>query len=195
MASYGSIAYTPDVRDAQRRLRSPVAASPEDPSAEFALGDAEAAFVRASDGFFQATVSRTGWPYVQFRGGPAGFVHVLGPATIGYADLRGNRQYISVGNLTSNDRVALLFTDFASRRRLKIYGQARVIEAGPLIETVSAGAGRGHVERAVLVDVVAGAWNCPQHIPLRWSAEQVAAIVEPLRARIAALEEELKIRR
>ncbi len=192
MASYGSIAYTAGVRDAQRRLRSPVAASHEDPSAVFALGDAEVAFVQGSDGFFQATVSETGWPYVQFRGGPPGFVHMLGPATIGYADLRGNRQYISVGNLASNDRIALFFIDFASRRRLKLYGRARVIEAGPIIETVAAGADRGHIERAVLVDVVAAAWNCPQHIPPRWSTEQVAAIVEPLRARIAALEAELQ---
>jgi hypothetical protein len=97
-----------------------------------------------------------------------------------------------VGNLASNDRIALFFIDFAGRRRLKLYGRARVIEAGPIVETVAAGADRGHVERAVLVDVVAAAWNCPQHIPQRWSAEQVAAIVEPLRARIAALEAELQ---
>jgi len=192
MASYGSIAYTPGVRATQRRLRSPVAASAEDPSAEFALGEAEAAFVQASDGFFQATVSETGWPYVQFRGGPPGFVHVLGPASIGYADLRGNRQYISVGNLASDDRVALLFIDFAARRRLKLYGRARVVEDGAVVEVVRAGSDRGHVERAVLVDVVAASWNCPQHIPLRWSAEQVAAIVQPLRARVATLEAELQ---
>ena len=192
MATYGSIAYTAGVRNVQRRLRSPVAASQEDPSVAFALSDAEVAFVQASDGFFQATVSETGWPYVQFRGGPPGFVHVLGPTTIGFADLRGNRQYISVGNLESDDRLALFFIDFARRTRLKLYGRARVVESGPIIETVSAGADRGLVERAVLVDVVAGAWNCPQHIPLRWSAEQVAAIVEPLRRRIAALEAELQ---
>jgi predicted pyridoxine 5'-phosphate oxidase superfamily flavin-nucleotide-binding protein len=191
MPSYGSIAYTLAVRDAQRRLGSPVARSLEDAGEQIEIGPAEAELLSGSDGFFQASVSETGWPYVQFRGGPPGFVHVLGPTTIGYADLRGNRQYISVGNLSRDDRVALLFIDFAGRRRLKLYGHARVLEDDPLVDVLAATADRGRVERAVVVDVTAGAWNCPQHITQRWTAEQVAAIVEPLRTRIGELESEL----
>jgi uncharacterized protein len=171
MPSYGSIAYTPTVREAQRRFGSPVAGSGEDPDEEITLGPAETELLSQSDGFFQATVSQTGWPYVQFRGGPPGFVNVLGPSTIAYADLRGNRQYLSVGNLSQNDRVALLFIDFATRRRLKLYGHARIVEDGPELEGPAATADRGRVERAVIIEVEAGAWNCPQHITPRWTAE------------------------
>jgi uncharacterized protein len=189
--SYGAIAYTPSVRDAQRRMGSPVAWSTEDADETFVLGAAEAEFIGASDGFFQATVSQTGWPYVQYRGGPPGFVQVLGEARIGYADLRGNRQYISVGNLARDDRVALFLIDFATRRRLKLLGHAAVVEDGSTVELLSRTADRGRVERAVVIDLVAGAWNCPQHITPRWTADQVAAVVAPLQARIAELERRL----
>jgi predicted pyridoxine 5'-phosphate oxidase superfamily flavin-nucleotide-binding protein len=191
MASYGSIAYTPSVRQVQRRLGSPVPRSFEDPEKQIALGPAEADLLSSSDGFFQATVSETGWPYVQFRGGPPGFVNVLGPTSIGYADLRGNRQYISVGNLARDDRIALLFIDFSSRRRLKLYGRARIVEDGPELDPLAATAGWGRVERGVIIEIEAGAWNCPQHINARWTVEQVTAVVEPLRARIAELEYQL----
>jgi len=136
-------------------------------------------------------VSQTGWPYVQFRGGPPGFVHVLDSTRIGYADLRGNRQYISVGNLASDDRVALFFIDFATRRRLKLFGHASVSEDGAVAAALARTADRGLVERAVIVDLVAGAWNCPQHITPRWTSEEIGLAVEPLRARIAELETEL----
>ena len=191
MSSYGAIAYTPSVRDAQRRLGSPIAWSAEDPDAEYQLGPNEAEFIRGADGFFQATVSQTGWPYVQFKGGPSGFVHVLDETRIGYADLRGNRQYISVGNLTHDNRVALFFVDYPSRRRLKLFGRASLSNDDAILGIVAQGADRGRVERAVLIDVVAGAWNCPQHITPRWTAQQIAAAVEPLRARIAELEAQL----
>ena len=191
MPSYGAIAYTPSVRDAQRRMGSPVAGSAEDADEPFVLGAAEAGFIGASDGFFQATVSETGWPYVQYRGGPPGFVQVLGEARIGYADLRGNRQYISVGNLARDDRVALFFIDFASQRRLKLFGHAAIEEGTSTVELLARTADRGRAERAVVIDLVAGAWNCPQHITPRWTADQVAAVVAPLQARIAELEQEL----
>jgi predicted pyridoxine 5'-phosphate oxidase superfamily flavin-nucleotide-binding protein len=191
MSTYGAIAYTSSVRDAQLRLGSPVAWSAEDPDTDYHLGPEEAKFISGADGFFQATVSETGWPYVQFRGGPPGFVHVLGGTSIGYADLRGNRQYISVGNLAHDNRVALFFVDYASRRRLKLFGRALLSNDDAILEVVAQGADRGRVERAVLIDVVAGAWNCPQHITPRWTEREIAAVVDPLRARIAELEAQL----
>jgi predicted pyridoxine 5'-phosphate oxidase superfamily flavin-nucleotide-binding protein len=129
MATYPSVAYTDAVRAAQVRLGSPLGRRATDTdTAAGGLGPDERAFVEARDGFYQATVSATGWPYVQYRGGPAGFVRAIDGRTIGYADLRGNRQYISVGNLAGDDRVALFFMDYATRSRLKIFGRARIVE-------------------------------------------------------------------
>ncbi len=175
MATYGSIAYTPAVRTAQVRMGSPVARSAEDAGAEFRLGPAEADFIEASDGFFQATTSETGWPYVQFRGGPPGFVQVLSAQRIGYADLRGNRQYISTGNLATDDRVALFFIDFATQQRLKLFGRATLVDDGALVVRRATSADRGLVERAVVIDLVAADWNCRQHITPRWRADEIAA--------------------
>jgi predicted pyridoxine 5'-phosphate oxidase superfamily flavin-nucleotide-binding protein len=172
-------------------MGSPVAVSTEDPNEDFALGPAEAAFITASDGFFQATTSETGWPYVQYRGGPPGFVHVLSPIRIGYADLRGNRQYVSIGNLARDDRVSLFFIDFATRQRLKLFGHARVVEDRSTTAVLARTADRGRVERGVIIELVAGAWNCPQHITPRWTRDQLATAVAPLRTRIAELEAQL----
>jgi predicted pyridoxine 5'-phosphate oxidase superfamily flavin-nucleotide-binding protein len=191
MPSYGAIAYTPSVRATQRRMGSPVACSTEDADEQFVLTPAESEFITNLDGFFQATTSETGWPYVQYRGGPPGFVHVLSPTRIGYADLRGNRQYISAGNLERDDRVSLFFIDFATQRRLKLFGHASFIDDGPTLATLARTADRGRIERGVVIDLVAGAWNCPQHITPRWTGEQIATAVEPLRARIAELETQL----
>jgi predicted pyridoxine 5'-phosphate oxidase superfamily flavin-nucleotide-binding protein len=191
MPSYGAIAYTPSVRAAQRNMRSPVAWSAEDPDTEYLLGPDETEFVTGADGFFQATVSDTGWPYVQFRGGPPGFVHVLSPTRIGYADLRGNRQYISVGNLAHDDRVSLFFVDYPSRRRLKLFGHAFVSDDDAIVGPLAQGADRGRIERAVVIDVVAGMWNCHQHITPRWTAQQIDALIAPLHARVVELEAQL----
>jgi predicted pyridoxine 5'-phosphate oxidase superfamily flavin-nucleotide-binding protein len=189
--TYGAIAYTPTVRAAQRRMGSPVALSTEDIAEDFALGEDEAEFISASDSFFQATTSETGWPYVQHRGGPPGFVQVLSPTRIGYADLRGNRQYVSVGNLDRNDRVALFFIDFATQRRLKLFGHATVVDDSETVAMLARTADRGRVEGGVMIDLVAGAWNCRQHITARWTADQISEVVEPLQARIAELETQL----
>jgi predicted pyridoxine 5'-phosphate oxidase superfamily flavin-nucleotide-binding protein len=157
------------------------------------LGPAEVAFIEARDGFYQATVSETGWPYVQYRGGPAGFVRAVSSTTIGYADLRGNRQYISVGNLAGNDRVALLFVDHATPARLKLFGRARLIEDTDEahLDGLGAHADRGRIERAVLIDVVAATWNCPQHITRRFTADEVRVATAPLLERITQLEQQL----
>ena len=136
------------------------------------LTEAEAMFIAARDGFYQATVSETGWPYVQFRGGPRGFLKVLDAKTIAFADFRGNRQYISAGNLTTNDRIALILMDYPNRRRLKLWGRVRLIDAKndpELIGVLRAEGYRALPERAAVITVEAFDWNCPQHIPQRLS--------------------------
>jgi hypothetical protein len=157
------------------------------------LGPAEAAFIAARDSFYMATVSETGWPYLQHRGGPPGFLHVLDGRTLALADLRGNRQYISLGNLANNDRAALILVDYPNRRRLKLYARVAVREAADaldLLETLSVHRTAVTVERVFLLHVEAFDWNCPQHITPRFTAPEVAAAVSPLHERLAALEAE-----
>ena len=156
------------------------------------LGPAEAAFLAARDSFYMATVSETGWPYVQHRGGPPGFLKVLDEQTIGFADFRGNRQYVSVGNLAGDDRVALILVDYPHRRRLKILGRARPVTAAEDPATAASGwrlpGYRAKVERGLLIAVEAFDWNCPQHLTPRFTGAEIAAAVAPLHARIAELE-------
>lgn len=157
------------------------------------VGPAEAEFISRMDGFFQATVSETGWPYVQFRGGPAGFLKVLDDKTIAYADFRGNRQYLSVGNLAENDRVSLILVDYPNRRRLKVWGRARLIDAKQdpkLIAQLREEGYRGLPERAVVITIEALDWNCPQHIPQRLTLDELEAQLQPVREEIARLQEQ-----
>ena len=128
--AYYDIAFTPAVRAMQTRMGSRANYAPLDHTDDRrdALTSDEAEFIHERDGFYQARVSETGWPYVQFRGGPAGFLNVLDGMTIGYADFRGNVQYISVGNLKGDDRVALILMDYANQRRLKLLGHARLVD-------------------------------------------------------------------
>ena len=145
------------------------------------LGDLEVDFIEARDGFYQATVSETGWPYVQFRGGPAGFLKVLDEGTIAYADFRGNVQYISAGNLAASDRVALILMDYANRRRLKIWARARLVHRDEDPELLARLEDRGYrakVERAVVLSVEAVDWNCPQHITPRYTDAEFAQLLE-----------------
>lgn len=142
----------------------------------------EIEFVEQRDTFYLATVNEDGWPYVQHRGGPRGFLHVLGPTQLGYADFRGNTQLISVGNVSRDDRVSLILMDYPNRRRLKILGHMRVAAAGDAPEqlrtTLDPGNYRAFVERVVLIDVVAFDWNCPQHISKRYTPDEWAALEE-----------------
>ena len=142
----------------------------------------EIEFIKQRDTFYLATVSEDGWPYVQHRGGPRGFLRVLGPTQLGYADFRGNRQLISVGNVTKNDRVSLILMDYPNRRRLKVLGHMQVHDIGDVSDKERAGVEPGNyrafVERVVLIDVVAFDWNCPQHISKRYTADEWAAIEE-----------------
>jgi len=195
---YGAIAFTEAVRDVQRdhgshgfydRKRVQGNAVP----GIDALTDDEKDYLAERDGFYLATVSETGWPYVQFRGGPAGFLRVVDEHTVGWADFRGNLQYISTGNVADEGKVALIAMDYAHQRRLKIYGRARVVtidEDPALVASVTDPSYDAVVERAVLVTVEAYDWNCPQHITPRFSAAELEPILAPLRDRLAALQDE-----
>jgi predicted pyridoxine 5'-phosphate oxidase superfamily flavin-nucleotide-binding protein len=190
--AYSDIAFTPAVRELQTRQgsRSKYEAFDRATDRRDQLSEREAEFIRHSDHFFQATVGETGWPYVQHRGGPPGFLEVLDDRTIAYADFRGNVQYISVGNLTGDDRVSLILMDYANKRRLKILGRARVVEAADdpeLIARVTVPGYKATVERAVVISVEAWDWNCPQHITQRFTVAEVETLVAPLQAEIERL--------
>lgn len=157
------------------------------------LGDPEAEFIAQRDGFYLASVSETGWPYVQFRGGPAGFLRVIDERTLGYADFRGNRQYITTGNITGNDRVSVFLMDYAHQRRLKIFGRMRIVDSSEdsaLSTKLAVTDYSGRVERAVLIEVEAFDWNCPQHITPRFSPQELEDALAPVRDEINRLRAE-----
>lgn len=158
------------------------------------LSSAESEFIAERDGFYLATAGENGYPYVQFRGGPKGFLKMLDQRTLAYADFRGNMQYISIGNLSGNDKAALFLMDYANRRRLKIYARIEVIEAGEapdLIERLQDPEYEALIERAMVLHVEAFDWNCPQHITPRYTIEEVREMNEPLYEHIARLEAEI----
>jgi predicted pyridoxine 5'-phosphate oxidase superfamily flavin-nucleotide-binding protein len=190
--AFTEFTFTPSVKAAQLLYGSRTAnqrlEEAEEPADE--LTELERAFIEARDSFYQATVTETGWPYVQFRGGPAGFLHVITSKQIAYADFRGNIQYLSVGNINADGRVALILMDYPNRRRLKIWGQARVVhtaDAPDLLASLKKPGYRARVERAIVIDVKAFDWNCPQHITPRFTEAEVEAAIAPLRAEIEAL--------
>jgi predicted pyridoxine 5'-phosphate oxidase superfamily flavin-nucleotide-binding protein len=153
----------------------------------------EAAFIAERDSFYMATVSETGWPYVQHRGGPPGFLKVVDEKTLAFADYRGNRQYISVGNLAAENRAALILMDYANRARLKIYARIETVEldADPALAQLVADPGyKARPERILLLRLAAFDWNCPQHITPRFTEAEIASAFQPLRNRLAALEAE-----
>jgi predicted pyridoxine 5'-phosphate oxidase superfamily flavin-nucleotide-binding protein len=140
------------------------------------LGPREAEFIAARDSFYMASVTRDGWPYVQHRGGPKGFLRLLGSSRIGFADFRGNRQYMSAGNIADHGRVALILVDYPAQRRMKLIGRSQRIALADDPDTVLQLAPDGYAatpEAAILIDVVAFDWNCPQHITQRWTAEEI----------------------
>jgi predicted pyridoxine 5'-phosphate oxidase superfamily flavin-nucleotide-binding protein len=140
------------------------------------LGQRETEFIAARDSVYLASVTSDGWPYVQHRGGPVGFLRPLGPHRIGFADYRGNRQFISAGNVTREDRVALIMVDYPARQRLKLIGHAHWFAAADDLDAVLQLMPEGYAARAegaFLIDVIAFDWNCPQHITPRWTAEDI----------------------
>ena len=188
--AYARIAFTPKVRAEQQRCGSADSYARllmPDGDDSTALGDREADFLAARDGVFLATVSETGWPYVQFRGGAPGFLTVIDPQTVGFADYRGNRQYISVGNLRHDDRVSIIAVDYARRQRLKLWGHARITEAPEIVALLNDADGP-RAERGIVIRIVAFDWNCPRHIPVRLTDAERDGEIARLQARIARLE-------
>lgn len=160
------------------------------------LTEDEIGFIQARDSFYMATVSETDWPYIQHRGGPPGFLQVLGPTSLAFADYKGNRQLLSTGNLAAKDRVALFFMDYPNKTRLKILGHARVEDARQhpeLVAQLAEAEVQRAVERLFFIDVVSFDWNCPQHITPRYTIDEIKdVVVAPLQQRIAELEAQLK---
>jgi uncharacterized protein len=159
------------------------------------LGETETEFIASRDSFYFASISESGWPYIQHRGGPQGFLRVINETTLAFADYKGNRQLLTTGNVSVNDRVALFLMDYKSRERLKILGHARVQDARAYPELVAQFADstlRSAVERLIVIDVVSFDWNCPKYITSRYSAEEVEEYVGPLKRRIAELEAQLR---
>jgi predicted pyridoxine 5'-phosphate oxidase superfamily flavin-nucleotide-binding protein len=172
--AFAQISFTPTVkaiqeREGSRRSYARMEADGVDP--RDLLGPDEAAFILERDGFYQATVSENGWPYMQFRGGSPGFIHVIDPHTLAYADLRGNKQYLSAGNLQSNDRMHLFFMDYAHSQRLKVWGHGSVSNDSELMARLTPPG--EHAERAIVITVAAFDWNCPQHIPQRFTLAEL----------------------
>jgi uncharacterized protein len=158
------------------------------------LSDAEIDFIETRDSFYMATVNEDGQPYIQFRGGPPGFLKVLDEKTLGFADFRGNLQYISVGNLNSNDRAALFLMDYARQRRLKLLVHVEVKDAAEvpdLITNLKADGYKAKIERAMVLHVEAYDWNCPQHITPRYTVEEIKSMLAPLNEYIVKLENEI----
>ncbi len=187
------VAFTPTVKAVQARLGSRKGYARMEQQGGWATEiDADlAAFIAAQRSFFLGTANAEGQPYIQHRGGPRGFLRVLGPRTLGFADYSGNRQYISVGNLEDNAKVHLFLIDYAHRQRVKVWGTARVIDDDAQLLARLSVKGGGKVERAIVIEVTAWDANCPQHIPQLFDAEDVQAALEQRDRRIAELEAQL----
>jgi hypothetical protein len=190
--AFSEIAFTPTVRAFQTRMGCRRGYASQDYAEDRGdtLTERETAFIAERDSFYQASVGEGGWPYVQFRGGLAGFLKVLDARTMGYADFRGNVQYISAGNIQADGRVALILMDYPQQQRLKIWGRARLVDEADdpaLVGRLEDPAYRARVERAVIISVEAFDWNCPQHITPRFTEQEIKALTEPLHAEIASL--------
>ena len=196
-SAFADITFTPSVKAAQRLYGSREANRGFElaQDARNELTEREAEFIAERDSFYQATVSESGWPYVQHRGGAAGFLKVLDARTLAFADFRGNVQYLSVGNLAANDRIALILMDYANRRRLKIWGRARIVhknEHPELIARLEVASYRAHVERGIVIHVEAYDWNCPQHITPRYTIDEIRMMTAPMTEHIEKLEKEIE---
>jgi len=191
---YLELLFTPKVLAQQFKYYGAVQRVPPQPEVD-ALTAEEVEFIGRRDSFYMASVTSTGWPYVQHRGGKPGFLQVVNPNTLAFADYKGNRQLLSTGNLQSDHRVSLFLMDYPQRTRLKILGHARVEDARQHPELVAKFAApdvQRIVERVFLIDVVSFDWNCPKYITPRYTAAEVEEVVSPLWKRIAELETELK---
>ncbi len=181
---FAEIAFTESVKQVQelQGSRDNYASMEEGEDCNNLLSEVESGFIAERDSFYMSSVSETGWPYLQHRGGPVGFMKVLDERTIGFADFGGNRQYVSTGNFLKNDRVALFFMDYPNRRRLKLLGHVRLIgtEETELLSNLKTSGYRARVERGFEIKVKAFDWNCPQHITPRYTQSQIEELMAPL---------------
>jgi len=198
MKSFARIAFTPAVQalQAAHGSRGAYARMAAEGGPDEGLSERETEFLAATDSFYLASVSETGWPYVQHRGGPRGFLKVVSPTRLAFADFGGNRQFVSAGNVSRDDRVSLLVMDYANRQRLKLLGHLRfedLATADPeLVFAAELPGYRARVERIATIEVEAFDWNCSQHITPRYTLEQIEVASQPLHDRIAALEAEVR---
>jgi uncharacterized protein len=194
--AFAQIAFTDSVKAAQTRYGSRRAYQKFEMAEERGdrLSERETDFLARCDSFYMGSVSETGWPYVQHRGGPKGFLKVLDDRTLAFVDFRGNKQYISVGNLTWNDRVALFIMDYPNQQRLKLWARARLVERDQdpqLIARLQASSYEARVERAIVLNIEAFDWNCPQHITRRFSEAEVERMIALLLEENRALKAQL----
>jgi predicted pyridoxine 5'-phosphate oxidase superfamily flavin-nucleotide-binding protein len=198
LSASSDVAFTPAVKaiQARRGSRRNYARMEERGGFKTDISEELAEFIAAQRSFFIATANLEGQPYVQHRGGPPGFLRVLDNHTLAFADYAGNRQYISLGNLADNPRAQLFLIDYAERRRVKIWGTARVVDSdATLLAKLMPEGYRARPEQAIVFDVSAWDANCPQHIPRRFEAEDVEAALQQRDERIAELEAELRVLR
>lgn len=177
---FGTIAFTPAVRAMQERMgsRENYQRFVDQGADNNTITPDLAEFIASMEGFYLGTVTANGYPYIQFRGGKAGFLKILDERTLGFADFRGNVQYISVGNLSENDKAFLFLMDYRHRRRLKILGRARIVENDPtILSQVKDPSYAATVERAIVFEIEGWDWNCPQHIPMRYSQAEVDVLL------------------
>ncbi|WP_374972551.1 pyridoxamine 5'-phosphate oxidase family protein [Spongiibacter marinus] len=178
---YAKLMFSPAAKalQSQGRSRDTYARMEQGEDYNYLLSDQEAQFIRQRDSLYMASVSESGWPYVQHRGGPPGFIKVLDAATLGFADYRGNRQYISAGNVQSNNRVSLFLMDYPNRRRLKVAGRLEFIDPNDArLQALLDPNYRARIERGVLIHIAAFDWNCPQHITPRYTDADIGRMVE-----------------
>jgi predicted pyridoxine 5'-phosphate oxidase superfamily flavin-nucleotide-binding protein len=197
MKNFTDIAFTEDVKTIQTEFgsRENYVRMEQNP-APTKLPDDAKIFIEESDLFYQATVSTNGWPYVQHRGGPKGMLKVLSDNKIGYADFKGNKQYLSVGNIQSNNKVSIIIMDYPRKSRLKIWAKAEIVTktvAPELIKQLQNSEYKTPIERAVILTVEAFDWNCPQHIKPRFTEPEIAEWFAPHQQKMSELEDEIKI--
>jgi hypothetical protein len=193
--SFGSLVFTPVVKALQERYGSRRQYARLEGSARDRIGPEESSFIAERDTFYMASVGATGWPYVQHRGGPKGFLKVIDDRTVAFADFRGNKQFISTGNLTTDNRVALILIDYPRQARLKILGRADIVEgekAQKWIERLREPALKAPIERAFVIHVEAFDWNCQQYITPRFTAEEIQEALAPFERQMHDLEQENK---
>jgi len=193
---YAQLAFTKTVRAMQQEQNSRAGYASMDQGEDynFLLSAVEAEFIAQRDSLYMASVSETNWPYVQHRGGPKGFLKVLDASTIGFADYKGNRQYVSAGNFRNNDRVALIFVDYPNKRRLKLMGRISQVaeDDWQTLASLEDDDYRAKVERGFVIKVEAFDWNCPQHITPRYSESEIESFITPLTKELSELKARLK---